>query len=82
METKAYALPDGASWADVKSFYGNELKGTDWKSAAELSDESTDEFKTIGWQRGPASSEQLLVVAYLPDPFGEGATLIIMLFSE
>jgi hypothetical protein len=82
METKPYALPDGTTWNDVKDFYNNKLEGTDWKSAAELSDESTEEFKTIGWQRGPASSEQLLVVGYLPDLFGEGATLIIMLFSE
>jgi hypothetical protein len=82
METKTYALPDDATWDDVKSFYSDKLDGTDWKSAAELSDESTEEFKTIGWQRGPASSEQLLVVGYLPNLFGDGATLIIMLFSE
>jgi hypothetical protein len=82
VETKPYALPDGASWNDVKGFYSDKLEGTDWKPAAELSDESTEEFKTIGWQRGPASSEQLLVVAYLPDLFGDGATLIVMLFSE
>jgi hypothetical protein len=82
METKTYALPDGATWSDVKGFYNDKLEGTDWKPAAELSDESVEEFKTIGWQRGPASSEQLLVVAYLPDLFGESATLIIMLFSE
>jgi hypothetical protein len=82
METNTYALPDDATWSDVKSFYNDKLEGSDWKSAAELSDESLDEFKTIGWQRGGAASEQLLVVAYLPDLFGEGATLIIMLFSE
>lgn len=82
METKAYALPDGVTWSDVKGFYTDELEGTDWKSADELSDESVEEFKTIGWQRGGMSSEQLLVVGYLPDLFGDGATLIVMLFSE
>jgi hypothetical protein len=82
LETKTYALPDDATWGDIKSFYSEKLAGTDWKSADELSDESAEEFKTIGWQRGPASSEQLLVVGYLPDLFGDGATLIVMLFSE
>jgi hypothetical protein len=82
METKTYALPDGTTWGDVKSFYDAELEGTDWEPAAELSDESIEEFKTIGWQRGGAASEQLLVVAYLPDLFDEGATMIVMLFSE
>jgi hypothetical protein len=82
METKTYALPEDASWDDIKSFYSDKLEGTDWKAAAELSDESTEEFKTIGWQRGGAASEQLLIVAYLPDLFGDGATMIIMLFSE
>jgi hypothetical protein len=82
METQAYGLPDGTAWGDVKSFYNDELEGTDWKPADELSDESTEEFKSIGWQRGGAASEQLLVVGYLPDLFGDGATLIVMLFSE
>jgi hypothetical protein len=82
METKAYGLPDDTTWSDIKSFYNAKLEGTDWKSADELSDESVEEFKTIGWQRGPASSEQLLVVGFLPDLFGDGATLIVMLFSE
>jgi hypothetical protein len=82
METKTYALPDSVTWSDVKGFYNDKLEGTDWKPAAELSDESVEEFKTIGWQRGPATSEQLLVVAYLPDLFDEGATMIVMLFSE
>jgi hypothetical protein len=82
METQAYGLPDGTTWDDIKSFYNDELADTDWEPADELSDESTEEFKSIGWQRGPASSEQLLVVAFLPDIFGEGATMIVMLFSE
>jgi hypothetical protein len=81
METNTYTLPEGATWGDVKSFYTDQLESTDWEPADELSDESIDEFKTIGWQRG-AASKQLLVVAYLPDLFGEGATLITMLFSE
>jgi hypothetical protein len=82
METNTYVLPDDATWSDVKSFYDNQLEGSDWESAAELSDDSLEEFKTIGWQRGGAASEQLLVVAFLPDLFGDGATLIVMLFSE
>lgn len=82
METKAYALPDDATWGDVKDFYNDRLEGTDWKPADELTDESTEEFKTVGWQRGGMSSEQLLVVGYLPDLFGDGATLIVMLFTE
>jgi hypothetical protein len=81
METQAYGLPDGTTWDDIKSFYNDKLKDSDWKLADELSDES-EEFKSIGWQRGPASSEQLLVIAYLPDIFDEGATMIVMLFSE
>ena len=82
METKTYALPEGTTWDDIKSFYNNQLEGTDWKSSAELTDESTEEFQTIGWERGGAASEQLLVVGYLPDLFGDGAKLIVMLFSE
>ena len=82
METGTYALPSGTSWDDVKTFYTDQLKDSDWEPADELSDESED-FKTLGWQRGPAYQEQLLVVAYLPDIFGkDAATLIVMLFSE
>jgi hypothetical protein len=80
-EIKTYNLPDGATWDDVKGFYDEKLEGTDWEFADELTEDS-EEFKTIGWQRGPSYKEQLLVVAYLPDIFGEGATLIIMLFTE
>jgi hypothetical protein len=81
METKTYALPDDATWDDVKNFYTDKLAGSDWKPADELTDES-EEFKTIGWQRGPSYKEQLLIIAYLPDILGEGATMVIMLFTE
>ena len=82
METKTYDLPEGTTWSDVKSFYNTNLEDSDWKSAEELSDESMEEFKSIGWQRGSLNKEQLLVVCYLPDLFDEGATMIVMLFSE
>ena len=81
METKTFSLPDGTAWGDVKSFYNDKLEDTDWESAEELSNES-DEFKSVGWQRGSLNNEQLLIVCYLPDLLSDGATMIVMLFSE
>lgn len=82
METKSYALPEDTSLDNIKSFYDTQLEGTDWKPSEELTDDTTEEFQTIGWQRGGMASEQLLIVGYLPDLLGDGAKLVIMLFSE
>lgn len=80
-EINLYALPAEATWDDIKSFYATELAETDWKTADELTQESTA-INITGWTRGGLASEQVLVVGHSPDLLGDGAFLIVGLFSE
>jgi len=81
VEFKTYGLGSGVSWDDIKSFYEDELAGTDWETDPELSEDSA-ELGMVGWLRGSGASEQGLLVAYVADIFGDGATLLIVLVSE
>jgi hypothetical protein len=81
VEMNLYSLPEGTTWDDVKSFYNDELGNTDWMSESNLATE-TDFFSTIGWSRGSAASEQALTIGYAADVLGNGAFLLIGLFSE
>jgi hypothetical protein len=69
------------SWDDIKTYYNRELAGTDWTVEDELTTES-EVISTIGWGRGSGSSEQALIVGHVVDVLGEGAFMIIGLFSE
>jgi hypothetical protein len=80
-ELKLYTLPAGAAWSDVKSYYVDNLADGDWQTEQDLAEES-DIFSSLGWTRGGGASEQALVVGHLADITGEGAFLIVMLFSE
>jgi hypothetical protein len=81
VEVNLYSLPEGTTWEDVKSFYDDEIGGTDWTPESDLTTE-TDFFSTIGWSRGSGAGEQALTIGYAADVLGSGAFLLIGLFSE
>jgi hypothetical protein len=81
VELKLYSVPDTVIWEEIDGFYTEALADSDWKAADELRQESAA-INTAGWTRGGRASEQGLVVGYAPDALGEGAFLIVALFSE
>lgn len=81
VDLQLYAIPEGTSWDQIKSFYADKLGGTDWKAASELNQDS-EAFKTVGWTRGGFAGEQGLAIGYGPDLLGEGAFLMVALISE
>lgn len=81
VELKLYSVPDTVLWEEVDSFYAESLSDSDWKAADELRQESAA-INITGWTRGSLASEQGLVVGYAPDTLGQGAFLIVALFSE
>jgi hypothetical protein len=80
-EVKLYSVPAGVTWDEVKSFYTDQLSGTDWKADSDLSNES-ELFSAVGWTRGSLASEQALIVSHGADVTGSGAFLIVLLISE
>jgi hypothetical protein len=80
-ELKLYSLPVGETWSDVTGFYSTELADSDWQAQQDLTEES-EIFNSLGWTRGGGASEQALVVGHIADVTGDGAFLILMLFSE
>jgi hypothetical protein len=80
-DLKLYSLPPEATWSDVASFYSAELADGDWGAQQDLTEES-EIFSSLGWTRGGGASEQALVVGHISDVTGDGAFLILMLFSE
>jgi hypothetical protein len=81
VELKLYSVPDTVLWEEIDGFYTEALTDSDWKAADDLRQESAV-INTAGWKRGALASEQGLVVGYAPDALGEGAFLIVALFSE
>lgn len=81
VEINLYSLSAEISWDDIKTYYNRELAGTDWTAQDELTTES-EVISTIGWGRGRGASEQALIVGHVVDVLGEGAFMIIGLFSE
>lgn len=81
VDIKLYSLPADTTWEDIKSYYNGEMAGTDWKTEADLGNES-EVFSTIGWSRGGGASEQALIVGYVADILGGDAFMIVGLFSE
>lgn len=81
VELKLYNVPDTVIWEEIDGFYAESLSDSDWKVSDELRQESAA-INTVGWTRGSLASEQGLVVGYAPDALGQGAFLIVALFSE
>jgi hypothetical protein len=81
LELKLYSVPAGLSWQQVDGFYATALASSDWRPADELRNESAA-LSTAGWTRGGLTSEQGLAVGYAPDVVGDGAFMIVALFSE
>lgn len=80
-EFAAYTLPGATTWADLTSFYKEELTNSDWQSAPQLTSDH-GEFQAIGWVRGSGDREQSFVVNYVPDLLGEGAFVLLGLLTE
>jgi len=80
-EFAAYTLPETATWEDLTSFYEEELAGSDWQAAPELTSDHGD-FQVIGWIRGSGDQQQSFVVNYVPDLLGEGAFILLGLLTE
>ncbi|NJM07370.1 hypothetical protein HC891_16065 [Candidatus Gracilibacteria bacterium] len=81
VELQLYSVPNAVMWEEIDGFYSSALAESDWKLAAELQQESAG-INTTGWMRGSFASEQGLMVGYAPDMLGDGAFLIVALFSE
>jgi hypothetical protein len=81
VEMKLYSVPNTVIWEEIDGFYTEALSDSDWKAADELRQESAA-ITTTGWTRGSLASEQGLLVGYAPDVSGDGAFLIVALFSE
>lgn len=70
-ESEVYTLPDGSSFADVESFYDEELGGRDWtKEPLEL---PVPDGGAAGWSRG---DNQAFIALVLSDPL-TGETLLV-----
>lgn len=80
-EFAAYTLPEAATWEDLTRFYTEELAGSDWVSAPELTSDHGD-FQVIGWIRGSGDQQQSFVVNYVPDLLGEGAFMLLGLLTK
>jgi hypothetical protein len=64
VEQKAFRLPAGTTWDQVKTFFGGELEGDGWKSglggiggdiasdALETANASNEYFQTAMWSKG------------------------------
>jgi hypothetical protein len=81
VELQLYSVPNNVMWEEIDGFYSEALADSDWKPAAELQQES-EAITTTGWMRGSFTSEQGLMVGYAPDMLGDGAFLLVALFSE
>lgn len=81
VELQLYSVPDDVIWEEIDGFYTESLADSDWRPADELRQES-EAITTAGWMRGGLASEQGLMVGYAPDALGDGAFLIVALFSE
>ena len=76
-----YTLPKDATWDQVKAFYTEKMTSGDWQTSPEVTVE-TGAFNTVGWKRGDAANEQILVVGLSPDPLSGDSYLMLALFSE
>lgn len=81
VELKLYSVPDDVIWEEIDGFYSESLADSDWQAADELR-QASEAITTTGWTRGGLASEQGLMVGYAPDMLGDGAFLIVALFSE
>ena len=76
-----YGLPEDTTWEEIAAFYEAELAGTDWTRVSQLENES-EVFKGMGWGRVSGSTEQSLVINYVPRVLTEGAFLLIGLLTK
>ncbi len=80
-EVAVYALPATTSWEQLKSFYIEQLAGSDWRNEPEL-DRESETLSMIAWGRGSFASEQALSVAFVPPILGGDPLLLLALVSE
>lgn len=80
-EMERYAVPAGATWSDIRTFYQEALSGDGWTSVPDLTVEE-ETIRFLGWSRGEGESQQSLVVGYVPDVGGEGAFMVVGVFSK
>lgn len=80
-DVQMYALPEGTNWDDVTKFYNDKLSSSDWKTSAEIA-QDTEFFKVVGWTRGSLNSEQALGVGFGPEMLGNQPFLMVALMSE
>lgn len=81
VEVNLYTLPADASWEGIKSYYDEQLAGTDWEAAPELNQDS-EALKVTGWTRGGLASEQGLAIGYGPALLDNEPFIMVALISE
>jgi hypothetical protein len=78
-EVKLYSVPADVTWDEIKSFYTESLKGSDWKNNDQLTHES-DAFSALAWTR--SGDQQALVVGYGPDILGNGTPFVMVMLAS
>ncbi|MBC8162299.1 MAG: hypothetical protein H7Z42_13910 [Roseiflexaceae bacterium] len=80
IEQKAFTMPAGATWDDVKKFYDENLTSSGWSSNSMISNvmaqtnAANDQFQLANWQK----NKQNLSVIMIADPTNEGAKMLIV----
>lgn len=79
IEQKAFTLPAGATWNDVKKFYDEQLNSSGWSSNSMVgnimaqANAGNNQFQIANWQKG----KQNLSVIMIADPTGDNTKMLI-----
>ncbi len=79
-EIRAYELPADTTFANVQSYFGAQISNGDW-AVNEALNTDTEAFSTVGWQRGRADSQQVLMLGYVPPILDAAPLLFVSLFG-
>jgi hypothetical protein len=78
---RLFGLPADTTWDEVKGFYSREMARLGWKPESAMTVEG-EGFQAVGWTQGTGDKQQALVVGYVPDVTGEGASAVLGLFAK
>jgi hypothetical protein len=79
-EIRVYELPADTSFAQVEDYFTAQISADGWAISEPLNT-STDAFSTLGWQRGRNTTEQVLMLGYVPPILDAAPLLIVSLFG-
>jgi hypothetical protein len=80
-EMERYAVPAGATWNDIRTFYEEQMSDGGWTPVPDLTVEEVT-IRFLGWSRGEGERQQSLVVGYVPAVGDQGAFMVLGVFSK